>query len=521
MKIKIYILITLFALFTITACDKDFEEMNKDPFNPTETSIPPVFNAMVSTILKTWHEQTAFEYELSGFASQVTNVYGISGYLPEETAGNLWSSYYKFRSDEALTDRLIKDYDKDLNLINIISQKEAIHAWKTFKLIDIFGDIPYYDAAKATEGSEYFYPKYDDDELIYTDLMALLKNAEANMVESPGDDYAKLGSYDVLFNDDITMWRKFANTIRLRQALRAYDANNAYGDDVADILNNNLPLIEDGEDVEMDPVTLDLDLRGRIWAYGNGKVRFGSTMFYAMADDTTEAGIFDPRLRLFSEPNSDGAWNPMPYGVPVEEKTGNPNAENRWQDDANAGEYTYSPINYWMLTGRYSVPELVMSSTEVHFLKAEAYAKGVGVTVNMTLAQQEYEAGIRSSIDYWFGVAEFSRDFGDNYSWRNVPTRPTPAEIDAMLANPKVAWSDANALELIYTQHWLSHIRQPILAWSLWRQTRMTPQTGGLEFVFNRLTYPASEQDNNAANYADQLAKMGSDDFIVKVWWAK
>ncbi len=521
MKIKIYILITLSALFAITACDKDFEEMNKDPFNPTETSISPVFNSMTATLVKTWHEQTALEYELSGFACQITNVYGISGYLPEESAENIWRDYYRFRSDAALFDQLVEDYDKDLNLANIIAQKNVINAYKTFKLIDIFGDIPYYDAAKATGGADYFYPKYDESEPVYTDMMAMLRNADANMVESPGDDYAKLGSYDVLFNDDILKWRKFGNSIRLRQALRAVDANGSYADEVADILNNNLPLIDDGEDVEMDPVSLDLDLRGRIWAYGNGKVRFSKTMFDAMADDTTEAGLFDPRLRLFSEPNSDGVWNPMPYGVSVEEKTGNPNAENRWQDEANAGEYTYSPINYWMLTGRYSVPELVISATEVHFLKAEAYAKGVGVAVNMTEAREEYEAGIRSSIDYWFGVAEFSRDFGDNYSWRNVPDRPTDTEIAAMLANPKVAWSDANALELIYTQHWLSHIRQPQQAWNLWRQTRMTPQSGGLEFVFNRLTYPSSEQTNNGANYADQVAKMGADDFIVKVWWAK
>jgi len=521
MKTKIYILITLFALFAITACDKDFEEMNKDPFNPTETSLPPVFNSMTATLVKGWHEQTAFEYELSAFACQITNIYGTSGYLPAETAGELWTGYYKFRSDAALYDKLIEEYDKDLNLANLIAQKDVINAYKTFKLIDIFGDIPYYDAAKATEGPDYFYPKYDDAKTIYMDMIGLLKSADASLVETPGDDYAKLGSYDVLFKDDILMWRKFANSIRLRQALRAYDADNSLSGEVADILDNNLPLIEDGEVVEMDPVSLDLDLRGRIWAYGNGKVRFGRTMFDAMADATTEAGIFDPRLRLFSEVNSDGVWNPMPYGVSVEEKTGNPNAENRWQDDANAGEYTYSPINYWMLTGRYSVPELVMSATEVHFLKAEAYAKGVGVAVNMAKAQEEYEAGIRSSIDYWFGVAEFSRDFGDNYSWRDVPARPTDAEIDAMLANPKVAWNDANALGLIYNQHWLSHIRQPLQAWSLYRQTKMTPQSGGLEFVFNRLTYPSSELDNNADNYADQVSKMGADDFIVKVWWAK
>ncbi len=518
MKIDKYILSTVLAVFIITGCDKGFEDMNKDPFNPTETSIPPVFNSLTSTLLKTWHEQTAFEYELAGFACQVTNVFGISGYLPSETADGLWSDYYRFRSDEALLDRLVDEYAHDLDLANVIAQKNVIHAYKTFKMIDIFGDIPYYNAAKANEGPDYFYPEYDDDKTIYMDMMESLRNADADMVEAPGDGYFKLDANDVLFQDDITMWRKFANSVRLRQALRAYDAENSLAGDVADILNNNLPLVEDGEDIELDPVTLDLDLRGRIWAYGNGKVRFGTTMFDAMADDTLESAIFDSRLRLFAEPNSDTVWKPMPYEQ-AQIETGNPNAENRWQDEANAGTYLYSPINYWLLTGRYSVPELVITAAEVHFLKAEAYARGVGVSADMAKAQEEYEAGIKSSIDYWFGVANFSKDFGDDYSWRSVPPTPDQADIDAMLANPKVAWDNAKALELIYTQRWISHLRQPLLAWSLWRQTRMTPQQGP-EFVFNRLTYPPSEVTNNADNYASQVSKMGADDFQVKVWWA-
>ncbi len=521
MKITKYIFIALSTMLIIAGCDKGFEELNNDPFNPTETSIPPVFNSLTSTIVRGWQEQTGLEYELMGLASQVTNPYGSSGYLPENSASELWTNYYQYLSDSRLFDRLVEGYQEDLKLDNMIGQRNVIHAFKTFRMVDYFGDIPYYDAAKATEGPDSFYPKYDDQKMIYMDLIQMLKDADAGFVESPGNDYAKLGTYDVLFKDNITMWRKFGNSIRLRQALRAYDADNSLGSHVAEILGGNLPLIEDGEDVEIDPVSLNLDLRARIWAYGGGKVRFGATMFDAMSDGLTDADIFDPRLKLFSEPNSSGDWSPMPFGGGAIAETGNPNAENRWQNEANAGEYFYSPINYWILTGRFSVPELVITAAEVHFLKAEAYAKGVGVSVNMTKAQEEYEAGITSSIDYWYNMANFSKNFGDDYSWRDVPPTPDAAAINAMLANPKVAWDNSKALELIYNQRWVSHLRQVPQAWHLWRQTRMTPQQGGDEFVYNRVIYPQSEQDNNGANYTAQVQKMGGDNNEVKVWWAK
>jgi hypothetical protein len=521
MKIRILIATVLLTLLTITGCDKGFEEMNKDPFNPTTTSLSPVFNSLTSTLLRTWQEQTGFEYELTGVACQLTNIYGSSGYLAENAANDIWNNYYKYLADARLFDRLIADYDKDLKLANVIAQKNTINALKTFKMLDIFGDIPYYDAANATESIEKFYPKYDDQKKVYLDMLTMLKEADASMVESPGDDYFKLSSYDVLFKDDIVKWRKLANSIRLRQAIRAYDKDNSVASHVSDIIGGNLPVVEDNEDVELHPDKLDIDLRARIWAYGGGKVRFGKTMWDAMADGVAEDDIFDPRLRLFSEPNSDGNWNPLPFGTVSVSETGTPNSEKRWQKETNAGTYTYSPINYWMLTGRYSVPEIIITAAEVHFLKAEAYARGIGVSVNMTKAQQEYEAGIKSSIAYWFKVANFSKDFADDYSWRNVPATPTEDEINVMIANPKVAWNSANALSLIYTQRWISHIRNIAQGWSLWRRTKMTPQQGGTEFVYYRSVYPQSEQDNNGENYKAQVSKMGGDSDDVKIWWMK
>ena len=227
-----------------------------------------------------------------------------------------WKNYYDFLGNSRLFDRLMEDYEKELKLDNLDAQRDIVQAYKTVKMIDIFGDIPYSEAGLAFEGPEYYYPKYDDQKDIYMEMMEVLSEAEAQLVENPGDDYAKYGGYDVLFGDDIHMWRKFTNSLILRHALKAVDAEPSLSSYVGDVLNGNLPLIEDGEDVKLDPVTLNLDLRAPIWAYGGGKVRFSKTLYDAMADDTLETGIFDPRLRLFSEVNSDGAWNPMPlYGT--------------------------------------------------------------------------------------------------------------------------------------------------------------------------------------------------------------
>ena len=50
----------------------------------------------------------------------------------------------------------------------------------------------------------------------------------------------------------------------------------------------------------------------------------------------------------------------------------------------------------------------------------------------MATAQAEYEAGIRSSIEYWFDIAEMSEGFGDDYDWQRVTDLPTEADIVAM-----------------------------------------------------------------------------------------
>lgn len=519
-KIKIFFTILLIPL--VFGCDKGFEEMNVDPFKPTSAEISPVFTTVVASMQLGWQERTGFAYENMQYKAQQTNVFALSGYLQLNASRDIWNNYYFALTNIRYIQSEIEDYSGDKNTANIKALTDIVLAYKTLKMLDIYGDIPFYTASMATEGIEFFRPEYDDQKQIYTEMLALLKTASASIVEGASDEeYLAYGSYDVFFNYDLGMWKKFANTLRLYHALKAVDKESGYADHVSDILGGNLPLIEDGEDIAFWPQRLpNVSFTQRMWSYSGGFVRFGTTMWNEMADGTEDADIFDPRVHVFVERNKDLEWAPYPFVDPPIEQ-GQPYGTDRYKNWVEGGgDWDFSPINYWLLADENTLPEIMFTSAQVHFLKAEAYAKGVGVSKNSSTAKAEYESGIRGSIGFWYNVVATSVAGGGDKAWQSPPAAPEDGVITAMLANPKVAWNDTDALKLIYTQRWIDSFRTPADAWNLSRYTDLLPHEG-MEHDFNRLFYPESEGMNNNANYSAQVSKMGADDLLVKVWWAK
>ncbi len=81
-------------------------------------------------------------------------------------------------------------------------------------LVDIWGNVPYSEAYKTGEGV--LKPKYDDQKAIYESLILtldtainLIKNLPVGATEIPA-------SSDIVFQGDVSLWAKFANTIKLR-----------------------------------------------------------------------------------------------------------------------------------------------------------------------------------------------------------------------------------------------------------------------------------------------------------------
>lgn len=517
---------------TLGACTKDFQEINTTPGLPTSTSIPPMVNGVISTLFLKGQEQAAIHNEYYYPVTQLAGLSGSSGYLVQNGALDIWNDYYAALQNLNQIQDKIDAYTGDkAEMDNIQSITYILRAYKTLRITDQFGDIPYSDAGKAyTNNAVNFRPKYDSQESIYKSLLEQLKWASQHLTTAAatpgGQPYQSLGASETLFANSIAMWQKFGNSLLLRYAMQIVEKDAATATPYLQYALSGIPLIGEGEDAGMWPGKLGGYVLNdsRFWSFTSHKfVRLSTTCWNMMADGTTTAKIFDPRAVLFFETNQAGQWAPLQPGSTVSDNT-NPYQDKRDADFTNKDNCKFSPFNYYIVRDLYYQPELFMTAAEVRFLKAEAYARGLGVAKNMTTAGTEYTAGITSAVNFWYFIAHNTNVTND--PWSTVaPASPTPAQMTAFLANPKVAFTgtDEQKLDKIYAQEWLSFFRQPWLAYNLWRRTGRTPRDGNpATYVnFNRLQYPTQESVNNTANYQAQSDKMGGNSTTVKVWWMK
>ena len=81
-------------------------------------------------------------------------------------------------------------------------------------LTDMYGDIPYFEAEQGYITGNVT-PKFDEQELIYKDMHKELLEAEEQL-----DENADKLTGDIIYSGDLKKWRKFANTLNLRIAMR-------------------------------------------------------------------------------------------------------------------------------------------------------------------------------------------------------------------------------------------------------------------------------------------------------------
>lgn len=519
---RISILIILFS-----SCTKDFEEINQNPFNPTQTDIGPLFNTVVQSVRLGWNEQFYMHnerlYEITQQAAKTAVGFDNITIGTEEVWGNYYRALAHIREIEKRLDEM--DIEEEA-LSNVRAQLKILTAYKTFRLTDLFGDIPFFDAGRGFESLDFARPKFDGQEEIYIHLMNELAWAEENINTLPapetanGTAYVSFGNFDNFLNGDMMLWRKFANSLRLRHAMRMVEKDAAFATPILkDIIENELPVIDDGEDVGMWPGQQGWANQGVNWTFReHNKLRLGSNIWswFSENDSTDGSGIFDPRAHIFYETNNEGEWASFPQNPPTgtEPSGGIPYGQHRDFNYAIKGnENIYSPFNYYLIRDEVAIPEIIMTAAEVKYIIAEAYLRGLGVTEDEGKATEVYTLGLVASISFWQNLANTST------IWENKPTIYSVGEIYALINHPKLDIFNAdNKLEKIYAQRWMDSFRQPWEAFALWRRTDMTPREGDAP-IFYRFAYPPSEAENNPEHWADQVGKMGDDSPAVKVWW--
>lgn len=531
-------LLLLLLLLSLLSCRKDFEEINTDPNSFTTASDGSLFNEVVSSLQLGWNEQFYINNEILYKQAQLAA-------LTKEGWGNftlgteeVWSNYYGALPEVRELEKRFATYDQNPGVLNMKAMLTIIVAMKTFRVTDLFGDIPFSQSGYGFQNLEYLRPKFDTQRDIYLGLLEKLAWADATIDEAAPltEPYKTFIGFDKLFNGDMKKWRKMANSLRLRHAVRMWEREpEIAGPIIREIIEENRPVFvgynftsPELESACLWPAAVGFKNESLSWSFREHKnLRMGSNIWQCLSrhDSTNGSGIFDPRAYIFFETNNASQWAAYPQ-IPdgsTPSEGGIPYDSHRDQTGSFSikGETCkYSPFNYFIIADINYMPIILFTGAEVHFLKAEAWFRGMGVGVDKDMADNEYMNGINSSVEWWMKTAENSKLPLSGMTFPEMIIIPENLGASSVLSRYGSwnAFTEEEKLEFIYTQWMLDAFRQPWEVYALARRTGKTPHTGPAINHY-RLPYPPSEVEFNSANCAAAIARQGGDQTTVKMWW--
>ncbi len=469
------------CMISLVSCTKDFEELNTNPTLVTADKIKT--ELLLTNVLK----NSVFDIPNQGTASN------FSGYYTAPDQGDVFldrdfgGAYGVYTSSLINTAEIIRLTAND----PLSKNKNAIgRIWKVFlfhQLTDQFGDVPYFEAVNAASEIN-THPKYDKQEDIYKDMLKELKEAAAQLSDDPSQK--SFGNADLLLKGSADKWRRFANSLRLRLAMRIrYADATLAGQHISEVINS--PVIENNtQNVAL--ATRDDGNTANRNAFYDKNLRQPGNMTVSFTTTDNLIRLNDPRLPVFARPSS---VDPSLYrGVPLQ-LTG-PNRARYSPDSISLmGTYFLQPV--------YNI--IVMNAAEVYFLKAEAALAGLATGD----AQQLFAAGIQAAMDQ-YGIAASS-------------TTAYLASSAGMLAG-----TTEQKLEQIIVQKWLAIFYNVYEGWAEFRRTgypriwtgNVLGDTQGN--IPRRYTYPNSEFLRNQANVQEAISRLqGGDNLMSRIWWDK
>jgi len=126
------------------------------------------------------------------------------------SSDGIWSRYYNTLFD--LHQVQVKATASGDSVLAASSIVLSAKLWQ--ELVDLFGDIPY---SQSFQSDTYQNPIYDKGTDVYT---ALQGNLDKAIVLLGGTAKNSFSTTDIVFGGNITKWKKFANTLKLRILLR-------------------------------------------------------------------------------------------------------------------------------------------------------------------------------------------------------------------------------------------------------------------------------------------------------------
>jgi hypothetical protein len=355
---------------------------------------------------------------------------------------------------------------------NIVAMGTIMKSWVFQVLTDLWGDIPYSQALRGRDPTAPLTVEYDTQQQVYNGIMADL-TAAATMIQAGSPT---ITSGDLLYGGNMDRWRKFANSLRLRAAMRlsTVDAAKARTEAAAAIAGG--VFIANADNARVQYVDNGVDVHP-IFAYERSR---DDHAISATLVDTLKS-LADPRLPLYARPNAAGLYNGVRSGS---------------MDDPPLT--TISRIGTYFASANSQA--VIMSYAEVLFLQAEAAERGWSTGSAATLYQQ----GITAAM-----------------SQIGIPT----AAITTYLAQPAVEYQGGEAgLRQIWLQKWIALYGNGPEAYAEWRRTGVPNLVAGPDALNDgripvRLFYPQVEHRLNKAAVDAATARQNGDAFNDRIWW--
>ncbi len=470
----------LLLAVVVVSCTTDFEEINTNPNAPTVVTpnllLPNLIRAQSNMYLD-------YGWSYGNIVIQHTakrQFVNEDRYLWGDVSAP-WDVSYSTLRDV----RNMINSSQSLGLKNYEGIALVMKCLIVQGITDLYGECPYTEATGATNGI--LQPKYDVQEQIYSGVLAELETANA-MIGSGTEAV----DGDILYNGDLTKWKKLANSLRIRMLMRISNRRSVNAD-LAKIVNDpgTYPIFTSNDD-EAALTYLN--------AFPNQfplhTTRVGSFREYCLSKTLADTllHLADPRIEVFARPTEDdpSKYAGLPNGLSDVDAL---NYGNNGRAISYVGTLWYEDA----ITARgiKVAKGVFMSYAELQFLLAEAAQRGL----ISGSANTFYEEGIKASF------AHFDTEMPADY-----------------LTKPEVALSGGDPLTRIGTQKWISLFFHGMEAWSDWRRTgipELLPGESNLngDRIPSRFAYPLSEQALNGDKRAEAVSRQGTDDINTKLWW--
>ena len=521
------------AALVSASCTANYEDINRNPYQPGLDEMG-ADDYLLGAMLLNIQDLMIPEQENFAQFTECLMPGGFSGYVADSNLGSGWSGRFAtydpsdgwisvpFEFFEKFYPNYLQFKNQSTNEL-YLALGELFRVAVMARVTDTYGPIPYSQMGTNDELSV----AYDSQREVYNQFFASLDEIIATLTSNRAE-VIPAGS-DRVYGGNIGQWAKFANTLKLRLAMRIVYADPTLAQQKAEeAVNSEVGVMETAHDGAFRTVSdhnpwerfmpnwSDARIAADLTCYMNGYNDPRRPVYYNMTTFGSETSI---------QFNGQESYCGLPRGIR--------------QTTYHAASHGYSCMNVTV-----SDDIRILPASEAAFLCAEGALRGwnmKGIDAKtwyekgITLSFEE--RGVSGASEYIANATSKPADFTDPLNFYSAGT--TGSQIT-------IAWNSNGSdfetnLERIITQKWLAIFPNSMEAWSEYRRTgypRLMPAVDNLSVAgtvsqsegARRISYPTDEYRENAANIAAAVAALnaeskkvvgynGGDNMGTHVWW--